>query len=112
MLDINIEFSKGVLFVRLSGKMNSLNFINIKNNIITVLKEGGIKYLVFNIDNLKIMEKVDLFDCCNKLVKSNNGKMIICGVNDKLNIINEMHILECCDNATDELTALRMINAC
>lgn len=112
MLDVNIEFSKGVLFVRLSGDMNSVNSINIKSNIISILKEGGIKYLVFNIDNLNIKEKVDLFDKCNELVKINNGKMVICGINDNLNIIKDMHILDYCENATDELSALRMINAC
>ena len=111
MLDVNVEFSKGVLFIRLSGNINSVNSINIKSNITNIIKEGGIKYLLFNIDNLKIKEKIDLFEKCNELIKINNGKMIICGINDNFNIVNDMHILDYCENATDELSALRMIRA-
>ena len=37
--------------------------------------------------------------------------MIICGINDNFNIVNDMHILDYCENATDELSALRMIRA-
>ena len=33
MLDVNIEFSKGILFVRLSGTISNNNASNIKYNI-------------------------------------------------------------------------------
>ena len=51
MLDINIEFSKGVLFVRLSGNISKENVSNIEDNIISILQKSGIKYLVFNLSS-------------------------------------------------------------
>ena len=100
MLDINIEFSKGVLFVRLSGNINKENVSNIEDNVISVLKKSGIKYLVFNLSDLYFLESIDLFEKCNKVVEENNGKMIICG-NDNLNYLR----------AKNELSALRMLTA-
>ena len=49
MLDVNIEFSRGVLFVRLSGSITKDNINNIKYNIKSILEKSGIKFLVFNL---------------------------------------------------------------
>lgn len=99
MLDINIEFSRGVLFVRLSGTISKENVKNIEDNIVSILQKSGIRYLVFNLADLYFLESTNLFDKCNRAVENNNGKMIICG-NDNLNYIR----------AKNELSALRMIN--
>lgn len=101
MLDINIEFTKGVLFVRLSGLLNKSNSINIENNIVNILTKSGIKFLVFNTFELNIMEETNLFETCSKIINKNGGKMIVCG-NDKLKFLS----------ASDELKALRMIESC
>lgn len=101
MLDINIEFSKGVLFVRLSGNITKENASNIEDNIVNILEKSGIKYLVFNLSDINLLEGVDLFEKCDKVVKKNNGKMVICG-NDNLNYLK----------AKNELSALRMLLAC
>ena len=101
MLDVNIEFIKGVLFVKLSGKINRQSEKNIKSNVISIIKEGGIKYLVFNIKELDVEEELELFNECNRLIKLNKGKMIICNKeNNNKNI----------EYAKDELSALRIIN--
>ncbi len=99
MLDVNIEFSKGVLFVRLSGDITNDNASNIKNNVVNILTKSGIKYLVFNISDAVINNKIDLFEKCNEAILNNNGRMIICGNND-LNY----------ESAKNELTALRMMS--
>lgn len=105
MLDINIEFTKGVLFVRLEGILNNNNVDNVKNTIIKILNEGGIRYLVFNVHNLKIEEDKDLFITCEKLTKLNDGKMLICGLDNEIILNSYSHI----DN---ELAALRAFSIC
>lgn len=101
MHNINIEFSKGILFVRLFGSINKKNSIETENKILNVLNKSGIKYLVFNINELKIEEDVDIFEKCEKKIKENNGKMIVCG-KTKMNF----------KMASDELKAMRAILSC
>ena len=98
MLDVNIEFSRGVLFVRLSGSITKDNINNIKYNIKSILEKSGIKFLVFNLSELNMLDDISLFDECNSVINKNKGKMIICG-NDSLNYLS----------AKNELSALRML---
>ena len=96
MIDFNIEFTKGVLFIRLFGSINKFNEIEIKNDIIDVIKSGGIRYLVFNLEDLEIEEEVDLFNECENIIKDNDGQMLICGnynyVEDELSAYKEFSI--------------------
>lgn len=81
MIDIDIHFIKGVLVVTLEGKLNKKNVSSIRNNLISVIKNGGIKYLMFNLNECILEEDIDMFDECNKLINENNGKMYVCGLN-------------------------------
>lgn len=108
MIDINIEFVRGVLIVRMEGVLNKNSVSSIRDNLITIIKNGGIKYLMFNIRKCVIEEDIDIFDECNKLIKNNNGKMYIHGL-DK-NIINTNYYTV--DNIHDELNILRELREC
>lgn len=91
MLDINIEFIKGVLVVTLEGSINNRNVLSVRNNLLTIIKNGGIKYLMFNITGSVLEEDIDMFDECNKLIRKNKGKMYVCGLKDKnLRLINDI----------------------
>lgn len=105
MLDINIEFTKGVLFIRLEGILNDSNMNNIKNTIMKILNEGGIRYLVFNVHNLKIEGDNNLFNICEEIVKVNDGKMLICGLENEIALEHYSHV-------KDELAALRAFSVC
>jgi len=108
MLDVNFEFVGGVLFVRLEGKINNDSISSVKDNLIEIIKKGGIKYLVFNITKSIIEERVDLFDDCNSLVKNNNGKMYICGLKNKLESVVSFK----CETVKNELSVLKKIRVC
>lgn len=105
MLDINIEFTKGVLFVRLEGVLDNSNVMNIRDSILKILKDGGIRYLVFNVHNLEVKDRISLFDECEKEVKLNGGNMLICGLDNEITLKNYKHV----DN---ELIALRDFSTC
>lgn len=111
MLDVNIEFVKGVLFVRLQGRLNMDNTKDLETKLTDIIVTGGIKYLVFNINNSKLEERVDLFDRCNSLIKDNNGKMYICGLKNKIESIVSSDY-EFCGKAKDELTILKDLSVC
>lgn len=102
MLDINLEFSKGILFVRLIGILNKSNEDEAEEKIVDIVDEGGIRYIVLNTEDLDISDDTTLFDRCNELIKDNNGKMLLCGKEDKLSAYNY-------DFVSDELSAFKLL---
>ena len=76
MLKTNMEFSKGILFIRLKGDLN-------KNTIRGII-DRDFKYIVLNIDNMYSIDSYSI-NYINKIYKKledTSGKMIIC---DKVN---------------------------
>ena len=110
MLDVNFEFVKGVLFVRLDGRINRDSVYSVNKNLIDIISKGGLKYLVFNINNAVVEERISLFDNCNDLIKRNGGKMFICGLKNKLDSIVSSN--NGCSLISNELNALKAINVC
>lgn len=81
MLKTNMEFRKGILFIRLKGDLNK--------NTIRGLIDKDFKYIVLNIDNMYSIDSYSI-DYINKLYKkidNASGKMIIC---DKFNISRKL----------------------
>lgn len=81
MLKTNMEFKKGILFIRLKGDLN-------KDTIQGII-DNDFKYVVINIDNMYSIDSYSI-KYLNKLYKifeKNNGIMIIC---DKFNISRKL----------------------
>ena len=81
MLKTNMEFSKGILFIRLKGDLNK--------NTIKGLIDRDFKYIVLNIDNMYSIDSYSI-EYINKLYKTidnTKGKMVIC---DKFNISRKL----------------------
>ena len=81
MLKTNMEFSKGILFIRLKGDLN-------KNTIRGVI-DKDFKYIVLNIDNMYSIDSysIDYLTKLYKKIECTSGKMIIC---DKFNISRKL----------------------
>lgn len=81
MLKINMEFRKGILFIRLKGDLN-------KNTIKGVF-DDDFKYIVLNIDNMYSIDSYSIkyLNRLRKYVEEEKGKMIIC---DKFNISRKL----------------------
>lgn len=82
MLKTDFEFYRGILFVRLRGILTKYSLIN--NNIDKVVNKLGFKYIVFNIDNINQIDAygINFLINYNNLLKSKNGKVIICQDNE------------------------------
>jgi hypothetical protein len=52
MLRVNYEYRKGVLFVRVEGCLDSRNIYLLDNSIKQIIKIGGIKYVVLNVEKV------------------------------------------------------------
>ena len=60
MLGINMEFRKGILFVRLKGVLDRYTLQNFKNEVSDLIKTKGIKYLVMNLNHLDYIDDVGM----------------------------------------------------
>lgn len=80
MLKTSMEFSKGILFIRLKGDLN-------KDTIKGII-EKDFRYIVLNIDNMYSIDSYSI-KYLNKIYQEHNnyGKMIIC---DKFNITRKL----------------------
>ena len=108
MIDVNFEFERGILFVRLEGNIKNKSVSSVNKNLTDIINRGGIKYLVFNINNALIEEEISLFDNCNK---NNGGKLFLCGLKNKIeNVISSNY--DGCISVNNELSALKMISVC
>ena len=56
MLKINMEFRKGILFVRLKGPLTRLTYRSLNDYLIPVINNNGIRYLVYNLEAVSIID--------------------------------------------------------
>lgn len=101
MVDLNIEFTRGVLFVRLAGILNEVSSMDVEEKVFEIIKDGGIRFVVFNVKNLEMSDSVKLFDRCQKLLEENDGRMLICG--DEMSAYDLEYV-------SDELSALKLLS--
>lgn len=79
MLNMNMEFRKGILFIRLSGSFNKNNYQKIKNLI------NDFKYVVLNVDRLRFVDINTIEMLEEYSLQKENRKLYICnGSNRKL----------------------------
>ena len=102
MLNINMEFNSGILFVRFIGTLNKLTNDKIINDLIPIIKRNGIKYLVYNFDYLESIDNIgykSLLLCYDEII-NNNGNLLV--VNNKFKLLNFKEV-------NNELSALKIL---
>lgn len=108
MLDINIEPYQGILFVRLKGSLNKNSLQILKKEVSKLVKEVGIKNIVFNLTELKEIDYDGIHELMNNYnyCVSNLGKALF--VSEKKNA----YIESCLNDSLihDEKTAANLIN--
>jgi len=86
MLNIDMEFKCGVLFVRLKGSLNRNTSKKLLDNLLPIITNQGIKNLVYNFSDL-----VSIDDVGNKsllmgydAILNNHGNVLV--VNNRFNL--------------------------
>ena len=114
LLDINIEFCKGILFIRLKGVLDKNTVGKLKEEVNTLVEENGIRNIVFNISSLNSIDCYGINALLNnyELCKNNNGQSLVCGINNNLvkHRINNSRLLKYMYEVSDELSAINIIN--
>lgn len=113
MLDINFEFRRGVLFIRLKGILTKNTVKKLDDEVTTLIRDNGIRNVVFNVSELN---KIDLRGISRlfynyELCKKNRGVSLLCCVdNDNIHEkIKGTRLLKYMVDVTDELCAFSFI---
>ena len=80
MLNIDMEYKKGILFARLKGIVNDDNILKREDHLSKVVKETGIRFLLINLNDIICPNKYieDVINRNYKYINNNKGKLIIC----------------------------------
>ena len=81
MLKIIMEFRKGILFVRLYGKLTKDTTLEFQNEVINMIQKNGIHTVVVNIEELEELDLkgMNLLLYCYESCKQNKGTALLCG---------------------------------
>lgn len=113
MLNINWEFHKGILFVRLKGILDKKTVNTLKEQVTNLIVENGIRNIVFNISELTSIDCYGINALLNnyELCRNNHGKSLVCGLKNNLvrHRIENSRLLKYMYETSDELSAINMI---
>ena len=113
MLNIDLEYKRGILFLRLNGILNNRTAFILEDAIKNVVYKGGIKYLLINFEKLYEIDEKGISTIINsyKEYLESNGKLLICGYNDKTKIsIENSELKDLALVTPNEIGAFNIIN--
>ena len=102
MLNLNMEYNSGILFVRLKGSLNKLTNNKLINILLPIIRSNGIKNLVYNLE-------------CLHSIDDEGFKTLLLGYNEILNnngnvlIVNNKFNLKYFKEVNNELSALKIL---
>ena len=110
MLKIDMEFKKGILFIRLEGTLNRETKDKFYNEVIALVLKDGIKLIVVNLDRVNSidLDGIRALMELNDIVNENKGRTTLCSLtnNDVKSSLRESRCSDLFYEASNELTAL------
>ena len=114
MLDINMEFRKGILFIRLIGVLNEKTISKLEEEVTELVLENGIRNLVFNLEEVTSIDVkgINAWLKNYKICKKNDGKTLVCNLDNSLvkHRIYNSRLLKYMYEASDEISAINVLN--
>ncbi len=113
MLEIGLEFRKGILFVRLSGELSKHTTHILQSEVTEMILQNGIQNVVFNMEQLKSIDMKGMSSLLYhyEICKNRKGNCYICNISNewiylklkKNRILNYIHEMD------SELTVLQAV---
>ena len=85
MLDIILEYRKGILFVRMKGELTKKTIVDFEKKVLLKMKQGGIYHVVYNLEELSLIDGYgyNRILYSYELCMTHKGRIFICGNLDK-----------------------------
>lgn len=113
MLNINTEFRKGIMFVRLEGELKKDTIKIFNDEVIEIIKKAKISNVVFNLNELNLIDfkGINSILYAYELCKKRKGKSLMCGNNINIkNRLKKSRLVNYVYEVSDELTAIKILN--
>ena len=111
-LNVQMSVKRNTLLLRLNGELDQYGSNRIKNRVIEVMKKYQIKFLIINFENLSFMDSTGIGFMIGRYydIKKNNGKVIICSMNNIIKrIFNLSGLQKICSVVKNEKEAYEMV---
>ncbi len=109
-MSTDIEFRKGILFVRIKGILVGNKVRKFESEVIPILLGLEAKNVTLNLYDVKLIDKrgLDSIIKLSELVNNKNkGKLAICEINENIsNNFAQSDVFEYCFRTKNELTSL------
>ena len=113
MLNIILEFRKGILFVRLQGKLVKDTVHKFQEEVIHLIQKNGIHTTVVNVKELEDLDLkgMNTLLYCYESCKQNKGKTFLCGVINETvkKRLDKGRVFNYISQIKDELDALKKV---
>ncbi len=112
MLKIDMEPTRGVLCIRLSGKLNKNNTSKLSKEVLELLKKAKVKNIVLNIKNLDYIDSYGKKAIVKSILicQANKGSSFLC-LNDNQKEKLKLEKVIGLKLISDELKAINLINS-
>lgn len=107
-MNTDIEYKKGVLYVRVSGVLISSKINKFESEIIPLLLGLDSKYVTLNLNGVDLIDKngINSIIKLSNIVSKNEGKLVICNINDNIKSnFDNSDIFDYCFKAKNEITS-------
>ena len=96
MLNIDIEYKRGILFIRLKGILNKSTSLKLDAILDSAIVGAGIKYLMINCEKLNSIDNEGLKVINKRCLEllGNEGKLLVCGFNEYVRLKIESSSLD------------------
>ena len=108
-MDIDIDYKKGILFIRIIGNFIRSNISKFEERIIPIILELTAKKVSINLSNIIMIDNYGLesFIKISNIVNRFNGKVAICDVN---NYIKSSDVFDYCFKSKNEESVVGVLN--
>lgn len=115
MFKINMEFVRGMLFVRLEGILSERTSKQLNQELDRMIYEQGVRYFVINLENLTSIDEVGIKSIMDHYfdVIMHDGKLVVCGYDSIIHrkVPKEINLaFQNIESSSNELGAFRLIN--
>ena len=110
-MNLDMEYRKGILFIRIDGEITRKNIYKLNEEIIPVVLKHGLKYIVLNLEKVSYIDElgIDTLINLNTLVKRSGGESCLCNlINEKIKITVNESKLNNMYKTKNELSALEL----
>ena len=82
-LTVKFYLKKNTMYIRLIGEMDQENIGNLRDKLISIIKEKNVKNIVFNLKELTFMDSTGIGIIIGRYnqLKLKGGRVVLCSIN-------------------------------